>query len=227
MKELEDYSWFPKAFRNFQTEFIGFVVSKFNVYEPFINYIKSKKHKSTIMFDLCSGSGEPAQSIYLKSNVFNEVMLSDKFPSSNTILKLDVLNMNFEANKCYTMFNAIHHFTKEEKKQIVQKIKQVGAEAYFVEILEPTILFALKVLSATTIGNLILSPFVKPFSLKRLFFTYIIPINILTISYDGIISVLKSGSMEYYKELFKEDVNVFRLKKNLFTLVVIEIKSDV
>jgi hypothetical protein len=52
----------------------------------------------------------------------------------------------------------------------------------------------LKIIFTTTIGQIILTPFVKPFSWMRLVFTYIIPINLFTITWDGVVSVLKSES---------------------------------
>jgi hypothetical protein len=77
----------------------------------------------------------------------------------------------------------------------------------------------------TTIGVLLFSPFIKPFSWQRLFFTYIIPINIITISFDGIISVLKSRSFNAYKKLYSgvNNINVLNLKKGISSLLVIEL----
>lgn len=225
MKELEDYHWFPGVLRKFQTDYIGFVVSKFNIYESFIEYLNIQNVKANIQFDLCSGSAEPASTIFKKSICFKELILSDKYPSYPNIKKIDVLDTNFYEHHTYTMFNAFHHFDDQEKNNIVEKIKSANAQAYFVEILEPSFFFIIKVLFATTIGTILLSPFIRPFSLKRLFFTYVLPVNILNISYDGIISVLKSRSFSQYQTLFKNDhrVEVLRLKKDIRTLVVINI----
>jgi hypothetical protein len=48
------------------------------------------------------------------------------------------------------------------------------------------------VLLATTAGQVLLSPFVLPFRLSRLLFTWVLPVNIVTVCFDGIISVLKA-----------------------------------
>lgn len=225
MKELEDYSWFPAVLRKFQTDYIGFVVSKFNIYEGFIEHLNKQKVKTNIQYDLCSGSGEPASTIFKKSSCFDELILTDKYPSYPNIKNIDVLEAKFDDHHTYTMFNAFHHFDDQEKIKIAEKIKDANAQAYFVEILEPSFFFIIKVLFATTIGTILLSPFIKPFSFKRLFFTYIIPINIINISYDGIISVLKSRSLNQYQKLFHNDkqVEVLRIKKDIRTLIVISI----
>lgn len=236
MKELEDYSWFPPFLRNFQTEFIGFVVTTFNVYGVFIQHLKTLSLSVQSMTDLCSGSGEPAISIFRKSNCFSHLSLSDKYPNemklndgeiSYDMISTDVLEMEFKPGTYYTMFNAFHHFTDEEKLKIVQKIQTSGSAAFIVEILEPTVFCLLKIFFTTSIGSLLLTPFILPFSLRRLFFTYIIPVNILTISFDGIVSVLKSRSVKQYQNLFANNGNaikIFRLKNRLNTLIVIQIE---
>jgi ubiquinone/menaquinone biosynthesis C-methylase UbiE len=236
MKELEDHSWFPPVLRNFQTDFIGFVVASFNVYDAFIQHLKNLSLPVQSMTDLCSGSGEAAINIFRKSNCFSHLYLSDKFPND---LKLDdgkisydktstdVLEMEFNHGTYYTMFNAFHHFTDEEKLKIVTKIQNSGSGAFIVEILEPTVFCFLKIFFTTTLGSLLLTPFIRPFSLKRLFFTYILPINILTISFDGIVSVFKSRSVKQYQKLFTDNghaIKVFRLQNRLSNIIIIQIE---
>jgi hypothetical protein len=127
------------------------------------------------------------------------------------------------------MFNAFHHFGDAEKLKIAQNIQTSGSVAFLVEILEPRIVCFLKVLFLTTIGNLLLTPFIRPFSLRRLFFTYILPVNMFTITFDGIVSVLKSRSVKQYQKLFTDYENaieIFRLKKGLSTLIIIQIQPE-
>ena len=214
MKELEDLPYFPSLLRNFQTAFIGFVVVRFNVYQAFIEHIRSLSHPIQPMNDLCSGSGEPAIHIFKESNCFSHLILSDKFPTDLKLdddkisydkISTDVLEMEFKHGTYYTMFNAFHHFTDAEKIKIVQKIQNSGSGAFIVEILEPTVFCLLKIFFTTTVGSLLLTPFIRPFSLKRLFFTYIFPVNILTISFDGILSVFKSRSVKQYQKLFADN----------------------
>ena len=139
----------------------------------------------------------------------------------------DVLQMEFESGTFYTMFNAFHHFTDDEKVKMVKAIQKSGAAAFIVEILEPTFFCLLKIVFTTLFGSLILSPFIRPFSLKRLFVTYILPINIVTITFDGIVSVLKSSTVQQFQDLFgfnQEAIKIFRLN-GLTPLVVIQING--
>lgn len=190
------------------------------------------------MFDLCSGSGEPAISIYRRSGVFDALTLSDKYPSSDfkdndTAItyypsSVDATSTNFTRENTYTMFNAFHHLSAEERERSVRRIKAAGANAYFVEILEPTLVCGIKIFLGTTIGVLLLMPFVRPFSLGRLFFTYLIPINIITIAWDGLLSVARSKSYSYYESLFKpfgDIVAVMRFNTMAGPSTMIQVKS--
>jgi hypothetical protein len=236
VKELEDYSWFPPVLRNFQLEYIGFVVTTFKLYDVFVNYINTLPLPVQSMTDLCSGSGEPAISIFRKCRCFSSLSLSDKYPNVSKlndsrvpdgILRADVLAMEFKHGTYYTMFNAFHHFKDEEKLKIAQNIQISGSTAFIVEILEPTLWCLLKVVFMTTVGCLLLTPFIHPFSWKRLFFTYILPVNILTIAFDGIVSVLKSRSIKQYQTLFAHygnKIKIVKLKNRLSSLVVIQIE---
>jgi len=237
MNELEDLPNFPAWLRNFQTDFIGFVVIRFKVYQTFIKYIRSLSPPRQPMTDLCSGSGEVAIHIFKESNCYSHLTLSDKFPNRliNTdkvyyISKsMDVLEMEFHSGVCYTMFNSFHHFKDEDKLKIAQNILASGSQSYFVEILEPNIVCLLKVVGMTTVGNLLLTPFIRPFSFTRLFFTYILPVNIFTITYDGIVSVLKSRSLHTYRKLFDgygDSINVFKLKNDFSSIIVIQLHPE-
>ncbi|MEZ5012887.1 MAG: hypothetical protein R2794_01220 [Chitinophagales bacterium] len=233
MKELEDQPWFPPLLRDFQTAFIGHVVAGFRVYDPFVRYVREQELEIQPMFDLCSGSGEPARSMFEESAGFGKLTLSDKFPPRSAgndpayiAHSVDVLSMDFTAGTCYTMFNAFHHFSDAEKVQIVERVLQAGAKGFFVEILQPTLWCAVKVLFMTTAGCLLFTPFIRPFSWKRLFFTYILPVNILSITFDGMVSVCKVRSVKKYASLFAygaDRVRVSRLKGKWLNLTVIEI----
>lgn len=237
MKELEDFNWFPAFLRNFQTDYIGFVVAKFNIYNVFVDYLNEHPLKTKKMFDLCAGSGEPAISIFKKTNNFQELILSDKFPRTDFTNQtnimyadesIDVHTISFEEDVTYTLFNAFHHFADEVKIEMLEKCKAAKSNLFIVEILEPSLLFYLKVLVLTTFGVLLFNPFVKPFSWKRLIFTYILPINLLTITIDGMISVYKSRRLKKYQTLFSKltNVKVFNLKRGISSLVVIELTNS-
>ena len=210
--ELEDTHWFPEVLREQQLGYIGWLVKFLDIYRPLNRNLPTwlKESNRHYVFDLCSGSGEPMISLTRSISENIDVTLSDKFPlhrsdrsSSLSYISnsIDVLALDFDTDKYYTMFNAYHHFDKDDQRDIVKRLTKKGAPFCFVEILTPNLLTILKVIFINTLGQFILAPFVKPFSITRLLFTYLLPINILTTTYDGVIPVLISKNNKQYQTL--------------------------
>ncbi|MBK8612440.1 MAG: hypothetical protein IPN85_02960 [Flavobacteriales bacterium] len=238
MQELEDLPWFPAKLRDYQTEHIGFLATRMPVYDVFLAYLRRNAPRRGPQVDLCSGSGEPAVTLYRRGGFFTDLTLTDRYPqwgySAPEGVIYDPRPLNARSlqpveGTCYTMFNAFHHFTKGEQGRFIAKFRTAGVEAFFVELLEPTVLCMLKVLFATTFGVLLLAPFVKPFSLGRLFFTYVVPVNVLTITWDGVISVLRARTAEQYRSQFEAlgaDVQVHRLPGPWLPITVIHVPAS-
>jgi hypothetical protein len=141
-----------------------------------------------------------------------QTILSDKYPDSSvkddqvTYIKTstDALALVPQPGVCYSMYNAFHHFSSGEQQALIRKMAANSNAFLFAEILQPGILTMIRIIFAATILQLFTAPFIKPFSLKRLFFTYVLPVNLLTVLYDGIISVSKSRSFKYYCRLLED-----------------------
>ncbi len=235
MKELEDQPWFPALLRQFQTDHIGYVATRWPGYDALLPLLMDPVRVARAQVDLCSGSGEPAITVHRLSLSAEPLTLTDLYPRhafhhngpiSYDHRPLDVRMLKAQSSTCYTMFNAFHHFSDAEKLCLVHKLRAARAEAFLVEVLEPRLWCLLKVLVATTVGTLLLAPFVRPFSSLRLFFTYIVPVNVLTITWDGVISVLRSRTAAQYKALFAADpegIVVHRLPGRLQRIIVIQL----
>lgn len=211
LKELEDFDWFPGFLREMQLEYIGWLSIQIPIYKPIIPFMKSTFQSTDFpFFDLCSGSGWPGKSILNEMLPKEKILLSDKYPPKkfqNTDkvqfinYPFDVLKMKFESANFYTMFNSFHHFSDDEKKEIITKLKIQKCNFCFVEILSPTIKCVIQVIFASTLLQVLLCPFVKPFSMARIFYTLLLPVNVLTVLIDGVISVFKSRSLGQYQSL--------------------------
>lgn len=216
MKELEDYTWFPAFLRTFQMQFIGWVVYHFHIYKGLIPHIQnlSSLANSRHIYDLCSGTGDPVLYI-MKHAAFEEAVLTDKFPQQVHLpngtrydeRSIDALQVDLPPKSILTMFNAFHHFDEVEQFRFLQRLVDHKQAFCLVEILQPTPWDVIKIAFTTTIGQLILAPFIRPFSWTRLLFTYLLPINLVTVTYDGIVSVLKSGSVSYYRAMIQNLVD--------------------
>lgn len=211
LKELEDYNWFPHVLRKYQMEFIGILVSRCRLYDKVAEMIKWDLAKNDFIniVDLCSGSGTPAVFVHKKIHKTGlTTTLTDKYPQQIEMEidicyqqeTVDISNVKISSQKYYTMYNAFHHFESEDQKLLLQKVIKNQGNLLIVEIVQPTFLHYLQVTIASTLGVLFLCPLIRPFEWKRLFFTYILPINVLTVLIDGYISIIKSKSKRTYTE---------------------------
>jgi hypothetical protein len=114
---------------------------------------------------------------------------------------LNLVYFQPQSGKQYTIFNAFHHFSTAQQIQLIKKMKDAGASCIIAEILEPSLFCFIQV----TLAAFIIQPLtvwsIRPFSLLRIITTYLIPIQLITVAWDGWLSVLKSKSFKHYKEL--------------------------
>ena len=235
LKELEDYPWFPSYLRKMQLEYVGWISVQLKLYRPLLKEII--KFPSQQWIDLASGSGWPA--CYLQKNVSHQIhyTLSDLYPDSvsNEVKKqievepepLDLNKFEPQNGKQYSLFNAFHHFTSVQQKEIIQKMKDAKAICIIAEVLEPSWLCFLQVTMAAFILQPLTAWAIRPFSIVRMIGTYIIPIQLITVAWDGWLSVLKSETLNKYEELGSDladnqySIEVKRIKQLRGNLIVI------
>ena len=209
LKELEDYPWFPPVLRKMQLEYVGWISATLKVYQPLCTIMKG--FPSNQWTDLASGSGWPA--LYLKNKASNPIFfrLTDWYPNSASkeVLKhleydpepLNLLDFQPQANQQYSMFNAFHHFTSQEQKQIITKMKEAKAGFIIAEVLEPSLLSFIQVTLAALLVQPLTAWAIRPFSFLRLATTYLLPIQLATVAWDGWLSVVKSKTLAQYQGL--------------------------
>src|SRR5882762_3025476 len=157
LKELEDYSWFPKSLRRWQLEFVGTVSVWTKLYQPLATILQQMidDNKITALQDLCSGSGIPAVYIQRQLDTKIPMLLTDKYPEMNfenkpgivySLHPADVVAMQPVENVGYTMFNAFHHFSAAQQKVFVQKMAENNTPVLIAEILEPGVFNVLKII---------------------------------------------------------------------------------
>ncbi|MEZ4755733.1 MAG: class I SAM-dependent methyltransferase [Flavobacteriales bacterium] len=200
--ELEDLPGFPPLLRRMQVEFIGWLVQRFGVYRPMVPLIAQalQQVRSDQLTDLGSGQGGPIRYLAVQPALAAlHFTLTDRYPSPAADLPgnvvwhadpVDALAMELPGSGPVSLFNTFHHFTPEQQAALVRQ--QVHRGVLVHEVLQPNLVVFLKILITTTVGQLLLAPFVRPFRWERLFFTYVLPVNLITIPWDGVVSVLRS-----------------------------------
>jgi hypothetical protein len=214
--ELEDMPWFPESIRNYMTDLLNFIITFFRIYDPAVPILHKFMRLSLCnnILDLCSGG---SGAICRVKKILNQdhnfevnIILSDLYPNKYAceriekskdkhityrINPIDATQVPEKITGFRTLFTSFHHFDPPSAKKILaDAIKQQRGIAIF-EFTERNWRGFFGPLCLPLLVILV-TPFLKPFSLKRLFFTYIIPFVPLAFIFDGIMSQLRSYTHE-------------------------------
>jgi len=226
--EFEDQTWFPSFLRNYITDFLQFLSNKAKVYQPVVDVIYNTLnagHTSTII-DLGSGSGGGL--LWLsdelkKINPALQIILTDLFPNIEAFEytrqkssvfdyfrhPVDAKNVPESLKGLRTQFLSFHHFNPDEARMIIQNAVNAQQSIAIFEIQDRSFpSFIAMLLSLVSV--LFTTPFIRPFRFGRLVFTYLIPVIPLVVLWDGIVSCLRTYSVDEMKAL----VDSLENKKN-------------
>ncbi|HNR85790.1 MAG TPA: hypothetical protein PKN38_04205 [Taishania sp.] len=219
--EWEDLQWFPVSWRDFGTDYLKFMATKFNVYKPILPLLEKclKKSNQQHWVDLASGGGSGL--ICLAKDLKNvhpdlKITLTDYYPNIKAFEKLqEEVPHTFLYEKSsvdasnppqhlqgtvQTIFGAFHHFRPDKAKSILQNAVNTQST---IAIFEPvgrnfgswfSMLFV-------PLNVLIFTLFIRPVRWNVLPFIYLVPIIPLYILWDGIASILRTYSEQELQEL--------------------------
>lgn len=220
--EFEDYSWFPSGLRNFMTDFLEHVAHKFDFYKdltPFL--VKGVKASGTnTIIDLASGGG--GDYVKIGERVASEIpdikiKFSDYYPNIEGFKRavkkggdkfsyiespVNAMDVPADHKGLRTMFLSFHHFRPNDAKQILQNAVDSKQPIFIAEAQERNIMHFIAFFFSP-INVLIMTPFIRPFNIWRLVFTYLIPLVPLFVWWDGLASVLRTYSEKEMNELIK------------------------
>ncbi len=228
--EFEDLKWFPQFLRNYVTDFLHYVSNSFDIYKPIVPILNKglEKAQKPQIIDIASGGGGGWLS--LSKHLFAEnkdlkIILTDYFPNISAFQQtvnlgsanfefveesIDACNVPKNLKGLRTQFLSFHHFQPAKAKLILQNA---------VENNSPIAIFEAQERSAICFIAMLISPlnvlfstlFIRPFSFARIVYTYLIPIVPIIVLWDGIVSALRTYSVDELKELVAqvEDSNKF------------------
>lgn len=217
--EFEDLTWFPENLRNYGTDFLQFLSNKTKLWKPAVPILEEalKNSDTNQIIDLGSGGGGGLLWIneeLKKNNPDLKILLTDFYPNTNAFEYTKKQSDNFESintpvdardvpkelKGLRTQFLSLHHFKPNDAKQILQNaIDSKSAIAIF-EAQERSIPSVLAMIfSPITVW--ITTPFIRPFKLGRILFTYLIPIVPLFVLWDGVVSSLRTYSVKEMENL--------------------------
>lgn len=220
--EFEDLKWFPSFLRDYMTDFLQFLSNKTKLYKPIIPILKKglELSKTNQIIDLGSGGGGGLYWLNseLKKDIPDlKIILTDYYPNISAFKfakqqsdnfdyiesPIDARNVPSDLNGLRTQFLSLHHFKPKDAKQILQNAINSKRNIAVFEAQErsfPSILAML----FSPLSVLFTTPFIKPFKIGRLIFTYLIPIIPIVVLWDGIVSCLRTYSVKEMNALVKD-----------------------
>jgi hypothetical protein len=217
--EFEDQGWFPQFLRNYVTDFLQFLSNKTKIYKPIIPIIKKGLLKSNTnqIIDLASGGGGGL--LWLNKELQQEIpelkiTLTDYYPNISAFEltksqagnfdfltdSIDARNVPSNLTGLRTQFLSFHHFKPEDAKQILQNAINTNSSIAVFEVQERSVQSLIAML-LSPVSVILSTPFIRPFKIGRILFTYLIPIVPLIVLWDGVVSSFRTYSVKEMNEL--------------------------
>jgi hypothetical protein len=210
--EFEDLPYFPRVWRDLLTDLLAFNLASTRAYDPIVPQLADalRRAASPRTVDLCSGSSATSMRVFdrVAEHLGEplEVVFSDKYPNLSAFERLvgGRPNYSFEAESVdalqvapklegfRTMFTALHHFRPEQVSRILQDAVDQREPIAIFEFTERRLLplvFALFLLPIVAFVNTLR---IRPLTLRRILWTYVIPVVPLALTWDGVVSCLRS-----------------------------------
>lgn len=216
--ELEDQPWLPRVLRDGVTDFLEFAVVHGDLYRnvrPRLLHALEASGETEVL-DLCAGGGGAWLRLYphLPQSV-HVVRLSDFYPNLTAFERckrrsggridyaaepVDARMVGSARSGFRTLFSSFHHFRPSDALSILRDAVESRAP---IAILESTQRHPLVILYMLITPLLVwlATPFLRPLSLSRLVFTYLLPVIPLVVAFDGIVSCLRTYTVPELEDM--------------------------
>lgn len=212
--EIHDQAWCPRVLRDASTDFLQWLAGTLGYFAPAMRplFEAMDARGEHEVLDLCSGAGGPWLGVLPRLSAARRgrlrVRLSDLFPNRGALRRaaraggsalgaveeaVDARHVPAALTGARTLFGSLHHFTPEEARAILADAVSQGR---IVGIFEPQERRPLSMLSIFFLPLILLlaTPFIRPFSVSRLVFTYLVPLVPFVVLFDGLVSCLRTYS---------------------------------
>ena len=217
--ELEDQPWFPATIRDLATDYLQFIQARFRIdraMTPLIARVLESTGSRRII-DLCSGGSGPLlllvgdladRGIEVKATLtdlfpnvpaFSEIAAASKGRIDFEREPVDARNVPARLAGLRTIFNGFHHLAPADARAVLHAAAAARQPIAIFELSErsvrtlPVLLTPLMVWLST--------PFMRPFTWRRLFWTYVLPMVPLTCLWDGIVSQLRAYTVPELEQM--------------------------
>ena len=214
LTEITDWPNCPLWLRALVVEFLETMWRIGGIYKPATEILANLLQDSgkRRIVDLCSGGGGPLLSLLepidQRMQVPVEVVLTDLHPRSEILEPVAQRNpqqLSWWPNPVdatrppelpegiYTIFEGLHHLEKAQVRELLEHCKTTHRTIAAFEISTKTLHNVLG-LPFIPLAVLAFTPWIRPFSVRRLLLTYLVPIAPLAVLWEGAISIWRSHS---------------------------------
>ena len=209
--EFTDLPGLPRPIRRWLGDYLRGVVTLTRLFEPAGPRIAALLGiaRTDQVVDLCSGAGGPwpALSPVVEAALGRpiQVRLTDLHPDGDTWAWLEARAIRdvtghpgrvpadavpAELAGVRTVFDGLHHLPPAAVRAVLADASRKGVPLLAAEAVERSALGLLGVLASPLLVWLV-TPFLRPLSVTRLVFTYVVPLVPLLVLWDGVVSVLR------------------------------------
>jgi len=219
--EIHEQGWFPQKLRDDVTITLQFIFNAARLYRPVAARLGAaiRAAESGRVLDLCSGAGGPwiwlQRTLAERTAMPTKVILTDRYPNIAAFRHMQEASGNaigycaepVDARRIppgllgfRTIFSSIHHFTPDGVAAILRDAVDQGEGIGFFEAVKrrPS---AVLCACCMPIAAICLVPFMRPFRIARLIWTYLVPVIPFVMWFDGVLSCLRAYSPAELREL--------------------------
>ncbi len=195
--------------RRSMMDYLRFLFYHLNMYAPVTPLLarNMKESDNGSLLDLCSGGGGPLGRLCHAQELSHiRILLSDKFPNIAAYKELqkisgdrinyvpypvDAMQVPAELKGFRSMFSGFHHFDEASAKKVLKNAVDARSGIAIFDGGDKNILILLAIVIFHPILFILFTPFIRPFRLSRIFFTYLIPLIPLCTMWDGMVSIMR------------------------------------
>ncbi len=168
------------------------------------------------VLDLCSGAGGPWPHWLRTERASADVTLTDKYPNASTQSRLrsspvrglryleqpiDAAAVPKELPGFRTLFSSFHHFEPERARKILRDAVERRQPIAVLECTERHALAPVAGLLFIPIIVWVMTLFMNSWTWRRVLWTYVLPAIPLLITFDGIVSYLRTYTIDELREM--------------------------
>ncbi|MFK7817634.1 MAG: hypothetical protein AB8G99_02860 [Planctomycetaceae bacterium] len=220
--EIHDQKWCPASLRDALTRFLAFFIFWGRPYVSVASLLSQTLNRNGTrkVLDLCSGGGGPWPQLLTRvrdrlddrADEF-AVSLTDKFPPrligelpdglSFETDSVDAMSIEPARTGFRTLFTSFHHFRPNEARAVLEDAVRNDSGIAIFEFTRRHPRTMLPYL-VTPFIVWVAVPFMRPFRLRDWLWTYPIPILPAVVTFDGIVSCLRTYSPDQCLQLASE-----------------------